>query len=302
VSQSTLVLALRPAAGAALERRLAAGGFRLEPVPHGRFRARGEGVVATFYDSGKLVIQGHDPQGFAQRFLDGAPPPAGRPDAGRGAGRPATGLTTIGSDESGKGDYFGPLVACAVRLEPQESAELTGGPVRDSKTMTDAECRRLGAALRGRFPHVLQRLDPPAYNARHAQAKNVNVLLAELHAMAIRALHRPGECGVRVVIDQFERNGRIARALADLGCAIEERPRAEDEPAVAAASVIAREQFLVALDELSEAWAVDLHPGAGAPTDRAARAFVRLHGPAALAQVAKVHFKTTAKVTGKGRA
>ena len=294
VAQSTLVVTLKPPEQVALEKRLAAGDFDFRPLAHARFSARGEGVVATLYTSGKLVVQGNATDVFAARYLEHA---GARSEPARAA-RKASHAIVIGSDESGKGDYFGPLVVAAVRLEAGESDELEGGPVRDSKRLDDASCRRLGAALRGRFPHAVRKLDPPQYNAEHARIKNLNPILARLHAEVIRELFVPG---AHVVVDQFERAGRVARALGGLAPSFEERPRAEEVPAVAAASVIAREQFLTSIDELGETWAVDLCKGAGAPTDRAARRFVALHGFDALGSVAKLHFKNTAKIRTKGR-
>jgi ribonuclease HIII len=142
------------------------------------------------------------------------------------------------------------------------------------------------------------RLDPPEYNAAHARLRNLNPLLAELHANVIAQLATPG---MRVVVDQFAADGVLRRALAGQDVALEQRPRAESaEVAVAAASLIAREEFVRALAELSETWGIDLAKGAGAPTDRAARRFVALHGADKLGEVAKLHFRTTAKITGGG--
>lgn len=282
-------MTLKPPEQAALEKRLAAGDFDFRPLAHARFSARGEGVVATLYTSGKLVVQGNATDVFAARYLDRA---GARSQPAR-APRVAPHSVVIGSDESGKGDYFGPLVVAAVRLDASESQELDGGPVRDSKRIDDASCLRLGAALRGRFPFAVRRLDPPQYNAKHAEIGNLNPILAQMHAEVIRELFVPG---AHAVVDQFERSGRVLKALDGLAVSFEERPRAEEVPAVAAASVIAREQFLRAIDELSETWAIDLCKGAGAPTDRAARRFVALHGFDALSSVSKLHFKNTAKI------
>ena len=88
-------------------------------MPHSLFSARGPDLVATLYKSGKLVLQGADPEGFAARFLDGAPPPV---EAAPGPA--ARVVTTVGTDESGKGDYFGPLVVCAVYLEPADVPDI----------------------------------------------------------------------------------------------------------------------------------------------------------------------------------
>ena len=291
------MLKLGAPAGVGLRSRLESAGFEFRAVPHAAFSARTAEVVATLYRSGKLVIQGADPESFAARFLEGAAAAAASAAPAAAAPRPAE--ETLGSDESGKGDYFGPLVVAAVRLEPELASRLDAREVRDCKTMSDESVLRVAGVLRRTVPFAVARLDPPAYNAEHARLKNLNPLLAGLHAQAIGELARPG---LRVVVDQFANERVLASAVSKLGVRLEQRPRAESsEIAVAAASVIAREEFLRALAELSETWGVDLAKGAGPPTDRAARRFVALHGEAHLGAVAKLHFRTTAKILGAGR-
>ncbi len=294
MTQRTLVLVLPRSSSADLEGRLSKAGLELRPAPHARFSARGPGIVATLYDSGKLVIQGQDPEAFAARFLE-----PGRAVRGAAAAAPAGGAqgraTTVGSDESGKGDYFGPLVVAAVRLDAPLAERIAGGEVRDSKTMADESVLRVGGALRRAVPFAIARLDPPEYNAAHARHGNLNTLLAELHGQAIRKLCAPG---MRVVVDQFAHRRLLDSALEGCQVHLEQFPRAESsELSVAAASLIAREEFLLALARLSATWAVDLAKGAGPPTDAAARRFVALHGAQKLGQVAKLHFRTTRKVT-----
>ena len=296
------MLRVPSADGAALERRLSAGEFEFRPVPHARFSAKGPGVVATYYASGKLVIQGEDPEAFAARFLDLAPDAQGsarsRPEARDGDHDETPDETAVGSDESGKGDFFGPLVVAGVRLDAASARALAGGEVRDCKQMSDSSVLRVGAALRARFPHAIARLDPPEYNAQHARLRNLNPMLAELHARVIREL---AGAGMKVIVDQFAREDVLLGALRGLDVALEQRPRGEEVLVVAAASVIAREQFLLALRELSQEFAVDLAKGAGPPADLAARRFVALHGIEALGRVAKLHFKTTRKIAGPKR-
>jgi len=324
VTQRTIVLVVPPARRAAMRAALAAGPFEFRPVPHAVFSAKGDGAVATLYDSGKFVIQAAEPEAFVARWLehDGNARESGVAERGtssRGTSQGATPLPgkthedpddsdveegssaastsnfdepVIGSDEVGKGDYFGPLVVCAVRLEKGQSDEIKRSGVRDSKTLTDDQCLRLGAALRTRYRVAVERLDPRDYNKTYVQGR-LNDLLADLHAKAIARLAEPG---VRVVVDRFANERLLATRTKKLGIRLEQRPRAESEPAVAAASVVAREEFLVALKELSDEAAVHLHKGAGPPVDQAARRYVALHGFDALANVAKMHFKNTQKL------
>ncbi len=295
VSQKTIVIKLPPGQHGQLEERLAAAGLAFRPVPHAKFSAQGEGVVATLYKSGKLVVQGADPELFTGRFLDGAPPPE-KPRQKKMAAAPARrDCATLGSDECGKGDYFGPLVVVAVLLERIDVAELYASGLAESKRISDEQALTMGAALRARYPFAVRRLDPPDYNRAHQEIGNLNPLLARLHGEAIRELARPG---LHVLVDQFGKEELVAGELKGLDIDLEQRPRAEEHPAVAAASVIARQEFLEALAELSREAAVDLRKGAGAPVDRAGREYISIHGEQALGQVAKLHFKNTQRVLG----
>ncbi|HTF89146.1 MAG TPA: ribonuclease HIII [Planctomycetota bacterium] len=294
MAQSTRVVALTRTRMAQLKASLERGAFDFRSVPHALFSVKGEGVVATAYASGKLVVQGDHPTEFLVRYVE---PDLAQEELPRSAAvEPKSAeafVAMVGSDESGKGDYFGPLVVCAVRLEPAQSSAMQGGAIRDSKQMTDEACLRLGAGLRASVPHAIALLAPPDYNAAHARYKNLNPLLADLHAKAIREVALPG---MRVLVDQFANVNVMKKALAGTDIDLIQHPRAESVPAVAAASVIAREMFLTGLRELSEQSVVDLPKGAGWQVDQAARKFIALHGFDKLGSVAKLHFKNTQKI------
>jgi len=286
--QETLVVQLAPTAQARLERELEGGGFEHRSVEHARFSVKGQGVIATLYRSGKLVVQGSEVQLFATRYLgeDARSEPAAGPiEVGT--------RTLIGSDEAGKGDYFGPLVVVAVRADPGQRAELARSGAADSKTLSDERVRVLAPALEQRYAFAAEVLVPEEYNREHPRFGSLNPLLAELHARCIKKLHQPG---VLVLVDKFAADELIAERLRGLDLELFQRTRAEREPVVAAASVIARNLFLEGLRKLSEEFAVELHKGAGEPTDRSAREFVKLHGREQLGRVAKLHFKNTQKL------
>jgi ribonuclease HIII len=272
----------------ALRNSLEEEGFELHSLDHGFFQARGPDVVVNAYRSGKVVVQGKGEAEFLRRRgLRTAPP-------NRLAG------LTVGSDESGKGDYFGPLVVAAVAAAPGDEEELARLGVRDSKQLSDAVALRAAAAVRARFPHAVRSIGPVEYNERHDREGNVALFLATMHAEAIAEAARvAGGCD-RVVIDQFTFSERLESALRAQGVAapVEIRPRAEDNPAVAAASVLARAEFLIGLRELGNEHGLELPKGAGDPVERVARRIFHEGGLPALARVAKVHFKTTEKVTG----
>ncbi|MSR62135.1 MAG: ribonuclease HIII [Planctomycetes bacterium] len=289
--QETLVVQLAPTAQERLARELEGGDFEQRSVEHTRFSVKGQGVIATLYRSGKLVVQGSEVQLFATRYLgeDARAPaePAGALEVGQ--------ATLIGSDEAGKGDYFGPLVVVAVRADARERAELARSGVADSKTLSDERVHVLAPALEQRYACAAEVLLPADYNVEHPRFGSLNPLLAELHARCIKKLHQPG---VMVLVDKFADDKLIADRLRGLDLELHQRTRAEREPVVAAASVVARNLFLEGLRQLSEEFAVELHKGAGEPTDRSAREFVKLHGREQLGRVAKLHFKNTQKIRG----
>ena len=277
-----MTLTLSPEEIAALKTRLEERGFEFRSLAHAHFQARAPGVVVSAYRSGKVVVQG---AAAMEMFGDMAPP------------APKLAGPVCGSDESGKGDYFGPLAVAAVVVKPGQEETLRSAGVRDSKEMSDASILRAAVMVR-RLPHAVRVLSPVEYNARHEAEKNVALFLATLHAEAIAGALRSAPAA-RVVIDQFTFAERLEEALRRAGVRlpVEIRPRAEDNPAVAAASVLARAEFLLGLKELGSEHGIELPKGAGPPVEAVARRIFEEGGRGALAAVAKIHFKTTLKVT-----
>ncbi len=204
----------------------------------------------------------------------------------------------VGSDESGKGDYFGPLVVAAVALTAQNWRVLSELGVQDSKNLTDARALALAGEIRGAFPNEVIVIMPPRYNELWAKFGNVNRLLAWAHARAIENVIERAPEAVAAVADQFGDESLIRKALFERGRAVRlvQMPRAERDPAVAAASILARAEFLHRLDQLGRAAGVRLPKGASAAVEAVARALVASRGAGVLSEVAKKHFKTTQRV------
>ena len=295
--QQTLVVKVAPSEQEALRKRLQGANLEWRTVPHAAFSVRGQDFVATLYSSGKLVIQGAGAEAFLARYTSEPSPVASdRAPGGREAmAQDAVARTdepTVGADETGKGDYFGPLVVAAVRLEPEEAKRLAQLGVADSKKLSDKKALRLAAGLR-ELPHAVELMQPEEYNRAYPRYEGLNPMLADLHARAIGQVAKDGD---RVLVDQFAGEGVMRGATSHLNLRLEQAHRAERNVAVAAASILARAEFLLALAEHSERWDIELRKGAGAPTDEAALAFVQAHGRDELGQVAKLHFKNTAKL------
>jgi len=217
---------------------------------------------------------------------------------------PESATSWIGSDECGKGDYFGPLVTAAVMVDAESILLLQELNVRDSKDISDNEIQSLASHIRvicdGKFSIVTTM--PERYNELMESELckgNSLWLLGWQHAKAIEniVVNHPE---VRyALIDKFSNEKFVRNALSDAGKKITLifRHKAENNIAVAAASILAREEFLRRLRDLEKIIGTHLPKGASGIVDAAGRKLVALKGEKALRLVAKVHFKTTKKVT-----
>ncbi|MDQ2671831.1 MAG: hypothetical protein M3Y38_03290 [Actinomycetota bacterium] len=207
------------------------------------------------------------------------------------------GTPRLGIDEAGKGDYFGPLVVAGVRITNAETAsKLQGLGIRDSKEIRASGIRRISGrivdAVGRNNVHVIS-LPPQEYEYRRDAAGNVNKLLGELDATIVGKLVDEVEI---VVVDEFARSARsYLEPFVPEGVRLEVRPRAEDDAAVAAASIVARARQLEEIERLSERVGFGLPLGATHVLE-AGRRVVRELGEHGLAEVAKVHFSTTRRV------
>lgn len=213
---------------------------------------------------------------------------------GRPSGRS---IERIGIDESGKGDYFGPLVIAAVFVDATTQGELALMQVRDSKKISDGRILEMATDIKMICPHSVIAIGPHKYNELYAKIRNLNRLLAWGHAKALEnILERVSSA--RAISDQFGDERLILNALQEKGRKIilEQRTKAESDLAVAAASILARAEFLIRLNRLSQEVGTTLPKGASPAVELAARMVIKKHGPERLESVAKLHFKTTQAV------
>ena len=214
------------------------------------------------------------------------------------ASHPHNRIERIGIDESGKGDYFGPLVIAAVFVDARTQGELKLMEVRDSKKISDGRVLELAPDIRSICPHSIIAIGPKKYNELYIKIKNLNRLLAWGHAKALENLLERGVTCERAISDQFGDERLILNALQEKGrrIVLEQRTKAESDLAVAAASVLARAEFLVRLKRLSDEVGTTLPKGASAAVELAAKMIIKKHGRERLDSVAKLHFKTTQAV------
>ena len=203
----------------------------------------------------------------------------------------------IGIDESGKGDYFGPLVIAAVFVDATTQGELALMQVRDSKNISDGRILEMAPDIKTICPHSIIAIGPQKYNELYTKIKNLNRLLAWGHAKALENLLERVTCE-RAISDQFGDERLILNALQEKGrkIVLEQRTKAESDLAVAAASILARAEFLIRLKRLSAEVGTTLPKGASPSVELAAKMIVKKHGRERLGTVAKLHFKTTQAV------
>jgi len=207
----------------------------------------------------------------------------------------------LGSDEAGKGDYFGYLVVAAVYIEPRHEDLLRKMGVRDSKRVADSVARRVAVELRSLVPFDVVRISPRRYNELYAKLSNLNRLLAWGHARAIENVLERAPAAL-VVSDQFgdEQFLREALLLKGRQVTLVQTPRAEQDLAVAAASLLARAVFLETLEALSARVGLQL-PKGSTHVMETARELYRRGGEQLLGEVAKLHFRVTRQVSALER-
>ncbi|MDR1110732.1 MAG: ribonuclease HIII [Deltaproteobacteria bacterium] len=205
----------------------------------------------------------------------------------------------IGTDESGKGDYFGPLVVAGVWVDGDLARTLSGMGIRDSKELSDKDNLTLAKGIKellGRDRYDIVKINPEKYNELYQKMSNINKILAWAHATAIENLLGRNECGY-AIIDQFANERYVTSALKERGRAIEifQTPKAERDTAVGAASILAREAFVSELAALGRDLGLGLLKGASPKVDALARKIMDRFGPAGILRVAKIHFRNTQK-------
>lgn len=200
----------------------------------------------------------------------------------------------IGTDESGKGDYFGPLVISSVYSDNERSDKLRKMGVDDSKKLSDSKIAKLAPQIMEICPYSVVVIENFKYNELYEKIGNLNRLLAWGHARAIENVLEMVDCKY-ALSDQFGNPSLIENALLEKGRSITlaQRPRAEENTAVAAASILARYEFASGMDKLKEKYGMELPKGASSMVNEAAGEFIKKYGIEELKNAAKLHFKIT---------
>jgi ribonuclease HIII len=274
------------------------------PPPYVMWKVRRENVVVTAYESLKITVQGKGTEDFIQFVLE--PEITGVLEDSSSVCEqeiivPDLKEAHAGIDESGKGDFFGPLVVAAVFIDQTMLDELMDIGVKDSKSIkSDKKISLIAKGVRrilaGKFDVLV--IGPEAYNRLYEKIGNLNKLLGWGHARVLEnLLEKVPECRL-ALSDKFAKESVIIDALMEKGRSVKllQRTKGERDLAVAAASILARDEFVRNMRSLGSPLGQVLPKGASKLVEEVARDLVDIHGVDILRTVAKTHFKTMAKV------
>ena len=291
---------LTPGQAAHLRKVLQEQGYEFEEKPYMLFSARKEKLTIAVYEKGpKAVIQGKGIEDFITFVLE--PEILGEARLGyEEVLSPELFEPHFGIDESGKGDFFGPLVIAGVYVDAALAKTFRDAGVQDSKAIgSDKRIRDLADAIRkSGASHSVVTVAPPRYNELYRKIGNLNRLLAWGHARVIENLCEARPDCPRALSDKFADVRLLERALMEKGRKIQldQRTKAESDFAVAAASILAREKFIAWLADAEKSAGIKLPRGASAAVHAAAKKLVETRGRDSLEHHAKTHFKTAAEV------
>lgn len=265
-------------------------GFEFSKPPYTIFSAKKKGVSVSLYQSGKLMIQGKEMGELMEFYIE---PEILKSFTFSHPEEYVDKSPHIGSDEAGKGDFFGSLCVASVYADSEGVIKLLNMGIKDSKKMSDDKVLKFDKIIRNEFAHQIIRLHPPKYNELYSKFKNLNPMLAWAHSTVVGNLVEETQCK-KVIIDQFASEKLITSFVEKKakGLDLILRHKAEEDVVVAAAAVLARAAFLKSIDMLSEEIDMTLLKGASAAVKALAKKIVSTKGRDTLDKVCKMHFKT----------
>ena len=270
--------------------------IRDKKIPYAIFQAVEEDTVITLYESGKAMFQGIsadvDASMWAMLQEKGKEDLKNEEDLYH--------ITSIGSDEVGTGDYFGPVVVCAAYVNIEDIKFLEELKVKDSKQITDDYIRKIAPTISKKIDYELLALSNKEYNEKYKTIKNINKIKAIMHNKVLYTLHqRHSDCN-KIIIDEFAKENSYFNYLKEV-TNVERNliftPKAENKNmAVATAAILARFTFLEIMDKLSDKYHEPLLKGASSEVDRQAERLIEKYGKEVLDDIAKLHFINTERI------
>lgn len=282
--------------GNALEGR----GWPTRTVQYARFAFDGELVKVVAYESGKIVVQGRNTEDFVANILE--PEVTGEFLLGyEEVNNPEWFEPHAGLDESGKGDLFGPVVTACVVGDGEMVRSWMEAGIRDSKTITDGAIMKMakqikatrGVVVKVAYTNMLK------YNELYLKFdSNLNKFLAWLHGRSLNDALKE-KMPAWGLLDQFTKQPLVQKYVEGIDFDLQMRTKAEEDPVVAAASIIARATWLQQMKRLEEISGEKLPKGSGAQAKEKARQIYERLGEGRMGEFCKLHFKTAYEAMGK---
>ena len=279
--------------------------------PYAIFQAEEAGTIITMYESGKIMFQGISADIDARIWIEMEKKYNDRDmDINTGKEKSKTKsdtskknynkYNTIGSDEVGTGDYFGPIVVCATYVSTDKQALLQDLKVMDSKKITDDKIKKIAPIIMKEIPYQAFILTNKEYNTLNHDEVNMNKIKAILHNKVLSGLKNKNYPYDLIVVDQFTTPKSYYNYLINVPNKVTDitfTPKAEDQClSVACASIISRYIFLQEMYKMSKELNQEVPKGAGPSVIEFAQKLVKEQGIDILNNYAKLNFQTTNKI------
>ena len=282
---------------------------RIKTPPYAVFQADDGDTVVTLYESGKAVFQGKDADLSSEFWIESEIMNSGSATVTNSNDKKKEEkkekvlpirINSIGSDEVGTGDYFGPIVVTSCYVSKENIDFLIDLGVRDSKKLTDEKIMKLVPEIIKKIPYKTYILSNLEYNAHYKNNINMNMLKAILHNKVLYEMKSLGYAYDYIVVDQFEYPAAYFKHIASSTKQVKDiffLTKAEDQClSVACASMISRYIFIKKMKELSNSLGINIPKGASDKVDEVGKYIVSKYGKSKLNEIAKINFKNTEKI------
>ena len=266
----------------------------VNPKQYAFWEIKHKDFTATFYNSSKFVVQGKNINLLTDKLSEKYGIESKSENKESNKSQPIIQHSTyIGTDESGKGDFFGPLCVAGVMIDEKNRPIFEELGIKDSKTLKDADMIKMAVQIQKHSVYSVVAISNAKYNELYANFKNLNKLLAWGHAKVIENILEKEKCDY-ALSDKFGDESLILNALQKHGQKIqlEQRTKAESDIAVAAASVLARATFVQKMRSMENFYGCKFPKGCNDIVKKSAGEFIKKYGKDRLIEVCKKHFKT----------
>ena len=282
---------------------------RIKTPPYAVFQADDGGTVVTLFESGKVVFQGFDADLAADYWIETEKINSGnatvtnsndkKKEEKREKVIPIR-INSIGSDEVGTGDFFGPIVVTATYVSKDNIDFLLDLGVKDSKKMNDMQILKIVPEIIKKIPYKTFILSNKEYNNFYGDKMNMNKIKAILHNKVLYEIKNAGYVYDYIVVDQFENKFAYYKHIGESTKQVKDiffLTKAEDQClSVACASMISRYIFLKQMDKLSKELGIVIPKGASDKVNEVAKEIVNKYGKGKLKDIAKLNFSNTNKI------